>query len=331
MMPLLEVKNLHTNYLTRRGVVQAVYDVSFSLKRGRTLGIVGEAGSGKTTSVLSILQLLDRNGRIDSGEIWFDGEEITKMDQEQMRQIRGNDISFIFQGLPMSLNPVFTVEEQVCEPFLVHQNMSKAEAENKVTEMLSLVNIADPESVKKLYPHQLSEGMRQRIMIAMAFACEPKLLIADEPTSSLDVTIQAQILTLIKDLKSQANTSILLTTPDIGVIHEMADDVLVMNNGFAVEEAPVEIVFGDDGVFSHPYTEELLKLPGLDAPAGACFRMDYASSLHRNRLHAGCVFASRCQYATDRCREVEPEWTEVEKNHRVRCFYPRKGVRSNGR
>jgi peptide/nickel transport system ATP-binding protein len=280
---------------------------------------------------MSILQLLDGNGWIDSGEIWFDGEEISKFNRKQIQNIRGNDISVIFQEPMTSLNPVFTVERQVSEPFIIHQHMSKSEAAKKVIEMLSLVKIPNPESVTKQYPHQLSGGMRQRVMIAMALACEPKLLIADEPTTALDVTIQAQILKLMNDLKSKVNASILFVTHDLGVINEMADDVAVMYSGQVVEDAPVRMIFGDESEFSHPYTEGLLvSIPRLDTPTGIRLQAIPGAVPHPLNLPKGCKFAPRCKYATDKCRTEEPELYEVEKNHTVRCFYPRKGVRSNG-
>ncbi len=330
-MALLELKNLHTYFSTKRGTVKAVNNVSYKVEAGKTLGIVGESGSGKTVSVMSILQLLDGNGWIDSGEIWFDGEEVSKFSKKEIQKIRGNDISVIFQEPMTSLNPVFTVERQVGEPFIIHQHLSKAEAAKKVVEMLALVKIPNPEAVAKQYPHQLSGGMRQRVMIAMALACEPKLLIADEPTTALDVTIQAQILKLMNDLKSKVNASILFVTHDLGVINEMADDVAVMYSGQVVEDAPVEMIFGDVSEFSHPYTEGLLvSIPRLDTPTGVRLQAIPGAVPHPLNLPKGCKFAPRCKYATDKCREEEPELTEVEKNHTIRCFYPRKGVRSNG-
>ena len=227
-MPLLELKDLHTFFKTKRGIVKAVNGVSYSVDEGRTLGVVGESGSGKSVSAMSILQLLDANGYIDSGEIHFNGRELTKLPMKEIRKIRGNEISVIFQEPMTSLNPVFTVDKQVSEPFIIHQGMNKKEASAHVIEMLKDVKIPNPETVAKQYPHQLSGGMRQRVMIAMALACRPKLLIADEPTTALDVTIQAQILKLMNDLKREHGTSILFITHDLGVIAQMADDVAVM-------------------------------------------------------------------------------------------------------
>ena len=227
-MALLEVKDLHTYFKTKRGTIRAVNGVSYSVEAGKTLGIVGESGSGKSVSAMSIIKLLDGNGYIDRGEIFFDGQDLVKIPVHEMTKIRGNDISVIFQEPMTSLNPVFTIEKQVAEPFIIHQGMKKKEAARKVVEMLNLVRIPNPETVAKQYPHQLSGGMRQRVMIAMALACRPKLLIADEPTTALDVTIQAQILKLMNDLKKEIGTSILFITHDLGVINEMADDVAVM-------------------------------------------------------------------------------------------------------
>ena len=217
-MALLELNDLHTFFKTKRGTVKAVNGVSYKVEAGRTLGVVGESGSGKSVSAMSILQLLDGNGYIDSGTIMFNGRDLTKLTRQDMYKIRGNEISVIFQEPMTSLNPVFTVERQVSEPFMIHQGMTKKEAAVKVVEMLKDVKIPNPETVAKQYPHQLSGGMRQRVMIAMALACRPKLLIADEPTTALDVTIQAQILKLMNELKREHGTSILFITHDLGVI-----------------------------------------------------------------------------------------------------------------
>lgn len=329
-MALLEVKNLHTYFETKRGTVKAVNDVSYSVDAGKTLGIVGESGSGKSVSAMSIIKLLDGNGYIHSGEIIFDGRNLVDVPVKEMYEIRGNDISVIFQEPMTSLNPVFTVERQVSEPFMIHQGMNKKEAAQKVIEMLSLVKIPNPEAVTKQYPHQLSGGMRQRVMIAMALACVPKLLIADEPTTALDVTIQAQILKLMNELKAKIGTSILFITHDLGVINEMADDVAVMYCGQVVEKAPVKTIFGSDSPFSHPYTEGLMvSIPRLDTPAGTRLEAIPGAVPHPLDLPKGCKFAPRCKYATDKCMSEEPKLIEIEKNHQIRCFYPKKGVRSN--
>ena len=326
-MALLEVKNLYTFFKTKRGTVKAVNDVSYSVEAGRTLGLVGESGSGKSVSAMSILRLLDANGYIDSGSVMFDGKELTKLSINEMYKIRGNAISVIFQEPMTSLNPVFTVSKQVSEPFIIHQGMNRAEAARKVIEMLADVKIPNPEVVARQYPHQLSGGMRQRVMIAMALACKPKLHIADEPTTALDVTIQAQILRLMNDLKHELGTSILFITHDLGVINQMADDVAVMYCGQIVEMSPVRNVFaGSD--FMHPYTEGLLRsIPRLDADADERLESIPGSVPHPLNLPKGCKFAPRCKYCTERCTQEEPKLEAVNGEQQIRCFYPDRGER----
>ncbi len=331
-MALLEIKDLHTFFTTKKGIIKAVNGVSYSVEQGKTLGVVGESGSGKSVSAMSIIKLLDGNGYIDSGEIWFNGENITDIPKNKMGHIRGNDVSVIFQEPMTSLNPVFTVEKQVSEPFIIHQGMDKKQAAEKVVEMLSMVKIPNPETVAKQYPHQLSGGMRQRVMIAMALACVPKLLIADEPTTALDVTIQAQILRLMNDLKKRIGTSILFITHDLGVINQMADDVAVMYCGQVVEKAPRDIIFEGKSIYMHPYTEGLMvSIPRLDTPQGTKLDAIPGSVPHPLNLPKGCKFAPRCKYRTEKCDNYEPDLVKVEENHEVRCFYPEKGVRSNGK
>lgn len=323
-MPLLEMKNLKTFFTTKKGIVKAVNGVSYSVEQGKTLGVVGESGSGKSVAAMSMLKLLDGNGYIDSGEILFEGVDLTKLSIKEMYKMRGNAISVIFQEPMTSLNPVFTVKRQVSEPFMIHQGMTKKQAEEKVIEMLADVKIPNPEVVAKQYPHQLSGGMRQRVMIAMALACRPKLLIADEPTTALDVTIQAQVLKLMNELKEQYGTSILFITHDLGVINQMADDVAVMYCGQVVEFAPADIIFGDDE-YSHPYTEGLmLSIPRLDTPANTRLEAIPGAVPHPLDLPKGCKFAPRCKYCTELCLKEEPEDQLVAPNHKVRCFYPRK-------
>ena len=327
-MALLEVKNLKTYFGTKRGIIKAVNDASYDVEAGKTLGIVGESGSGKSVSALSALHLLDGNGYIESGQIIFDGRDITHLSINELYKIRGNSISMIFQEPMTSLNPVFTVEKQVSEPFLIHQKLSKKEAAARVVDMLNDVKIPSPEVVAKQYPHQLSGGMRQRVMIAMALACKPKLLIADEPTTALDVTIQAQILKLMNELKEQHGTSILFITHDLGVINQMADDVAVMYCGQVVEKAPVRVIFDKKTEFSHPYTEGLmLSIPRMDTPAHTRLEVIPGAVPHPLDLPKGCKFAPRCKYATDKCREEEPEMLTVSPNQQIRCFYPRKEER----
>lgn len=327
-MSLLEIKHLHTFFTTKKGTVKAVNDVTYSLEAGETLGIVGESGSGKSVSAMSIIRLLDGNGRIESGEITFDGRNIRECSDQEMHQIRGNEISVIFQEPMTSLNPVFTVEKQIGEVFRVHQGMAKKEAYKKAVDMLAQVKIPNPERVAKQYPFQLSGGMRQRVMIAMALACRPKLLIADEPTTALDVTIQAQILKLMNDLKHELGTSILFITHDLGVISEMADKVAVMYCGQIVEHADARTIF-TDGKYSHPYTEGLmLSVPRLDTDKNKKLEPIPGAVPNPLYLPKGCKFAPRCKYCQKRCLEEEPQLVEVEKDHQVRCFYADKAVRN---
>lgn len=327
-MPLLEIKNLKTYFKTKRGIVKAVNDVSYSLEAGKTLGVVGESGSGKSVSAMSILRLLDDNGYVESGEIYFEGRELTKLSVDELYHIRGNAISVIFQEPMTSLNPVFTIDRQLSEPFRIHQGMKKKEAHENALKMLYDVQIPNPEAVIRQYPHQLSGGMRQRVMIAMALACRPKVLIADEPTTALDVTIQAQILKLMNDLKEENGTSILFITHDLGVINEMADDVAVMYCGQVVEMAPVESIFGENP-YSHPYTEGLMtSIPRLDTPDGVRLEAIPGAVPHPLDLPKGCKFAPRCKYATEKCRQEEPGLYRLEDNHQVRCFYPEQADRS---
>ena len=327
-MALLEVKNLHTYFKTRKGIVKAVNDVSYSLESGKTIGIVGESGSGKSVSAMSILQLLDGNGYIAEGEIIFEGTDLTKLKQDQMYDIRGNKISVIFQEPMTSLNPVFSVKKQLSEPFMIHQKLKKKEAEKKALEMLYAVQIPNPEAVMRQYPHQLSGGMRQRVMIAMALACRPKILIADEPTTALDVTIQAQVLRLMNDLQRENGTSIIFITHDLGVINEMADDVVVMYCGQVVEQTSARTIFTNCPV-SHPYTEGLMySIPRID---NITDKLEPIPGVvpHPLALPKGCKFAPRCKYATQKCLEEEPSLVEVTPGQKVRCFYPDKEVRNS--
>ena len=327
-MPLLELKELHTYFNTKRGTIKAVYGVSYSVEAGKTLGVVGESGSGKSVSAMSILQLLDGNGYIDQGEIMFNGEDLTKLSKKEMYGIRGNQISVIFQEPMTSLNPIFTVNRQISESFMVHQKMTKRQAAHETIKILSDVKIPNPDKVALQYPFQLSGGMRQRVMIAMALACKPDLLIADEPTTALDVTIQAQILKLMNDLKREKGTSILFITHDLGVINEMADDVAVMYCGQVVEMAPVRTIFGKSE-FSHPYTEGLMtSIPRLDTPKGEKLDAIPGAVPHPLALPDGCKFEPRCKYATERCRNESPNLVDVAANQKVRCFYPEETGRS---
>ena len=324
--PLLEVKNLKTFFKTRNGIVKAVNDVSYSIYPGKTLGIVGESGSGKSVSAMSVLRLLDANGYIAGGTVTFDGQDLSKVTTEQMYHIRGNRISVIFQEPITSLNPVFSVKKQLSEPFIIHQGMSKKEAAAKCIEMLKAVQIPNPEAVAKQYPHQLSGGMRQRVMIAMALACKPDILIADEPTTALDVTIQAQILRLMNDLQKENGTAIMFITHDLGVINEMADDVVVMYCGQVVEQAPARVIFTNCEK-SHPYTEGLMySIPRLNDDRKKLDPIPGAVP-HPLDLPKGCKFAPRCKYCTQKCIDAEPELKQVAEGQYVRCFYPDKEER----
>ena len=328
-MPLLEVKNLHTYFHTKKGTVKAVNDVTYSVEPGKTIGIVGESGSGKSVSAMSIIQLLDSNGYIAGGEVLFDtGDgiiDLTKLPLSEMNKIRGNAISVIFQEPMTSLNPVFSVEKQLSEPFIIHQGMDKKQAAEQAVKMLYDVQIPNPEAVMKQYPHQLSGGMRQRVMIAMALACRPKILIADEPTTALDVTIQAQILKLMNDLQREKGTSIIFITHDLGVINEMADDVVVMYCGQVVEKASAKVIFTDCKM-SHPYTEGLMRsIPRIESDE----KLESIPGVvpHPLALPKGCKFGPRCKYCTQKCRESEPPLVEFSKGQLIRCFYPEKEVR----
>ena len=317
-MALLELKNLKTFFNTKRGIVKAVNDVSYSVDAGKVLGVVGESGSGKSVSAMSVLRLLDNNGFIESGEIYFDGKELTKLSLNEMYKIRGNAISVIFQEPMTSLNPVFTVSKQISEPLMIHQGMSKKEAAKKAIELLADVKIPNPEVVAAQYPHQLSGGMRQRVMIAMALACKPKLLIADEPTTALDVTIQAQILDLLQHLKKELNTAIILVTHDLGVIANFADRVQVMYAGQVVERGTTEEIFN---TAKHPYTWALLSsVPTLakeskqELYALKGTPPDLILPLHH------CPFAARCEYCMQICKEQMPPEVAVSGTHKASCW-----------
>lgn len=321
-MKLLEINNLHTYFDTKKGLIKAVNGVSLSIEEGRTLGVVGESGSGKSQTAMSILKLFENNQKIYEGEIKFEGKVISELSEKEMQKIRGNDISVIFQEPMTSLNPVFTVNRQISEVLMLHQGLNKKEAEARSIEMLKQVKIANPETVNKSYPFQLSGGMRQRVMIAMALACKPKLLIADEPTTALDVTIQAQILKLMNELKAETGTAIMFITHDLGVINQMADDVAIMYCGQVVETAPVDNIFMDSE-YIHPYTEGLLtSIPRLNTKRGEKLDVIPGSVPHPLALPQGCKFAPRCKYATEKCRNEEPELKEIGPNHQIRCFFP---------
>ncbi|MFO8059210.1 MAG: ABC transporter ATP-binding protein [Bacillota bacterium] len=315
---LVKVDDLKTYFYTEDGMVPAVDGATFHIDRGETLGVVGESGCGKSVSALSIMRLIpDPPGKILEGSsILFEGEELLKKRESDMRKIRGNDISMIFQEPMTSLNPVYTVGDQIMEAIILHQGLSEREARARAIEMLKLVGISDPGQRVDEYPHQMSGGMRQRVMIAMALSCNPKMLIADEPTTALDVTIQAQILELMKELKQELGMAIMLITHDLGVVAEMAERVVVMYAGKIVEEASVFDLFGDP---QHPYTEGLMNsIPRLDRAGG---RLHVIEGVVPNPLNmpVGCYFNPRCPYAMDICRSEQPRLVETD-GRRVACW-----------
>ncbi|MBO8127007.1 MAG: ABC transporter ATP-binding protein [Firmicutes bacterium] len=315
---LLEVRNLKVHFYTEEGLVPAVDGVSFDLDAGKTLGIVGESGCGKSQTSLAIMGLIPMPpGRIPEGEIIFKGEDLLKKSDKEMRHIRGNEISMIFQEPMTSLNPVFTIGDQIMEAIILHQKVSKQEARKKAAEMLRLVGIPSPEKRLDEYPHQLSGGMRQRVMIAMALSCNPSLLIADEPTTALDVTIQAQILDLMRDLKEEIGMGIMLITHDMGVIAEMADEVVVMYAGKVVEKAPVTELFDNP---LHPYTHGLLgSIPKLNEQVD---RLEAIPGTVPNPYHMpkGCRFNPRCEYAKEICKVKDPVLEEYADGHSAACW-----------
>jgi oligopeptide/dipeptide ABC transporter ATP-binding protein len=320
--PLIEIRDLHTQFFTDDGLARAVDGVSYALARGETVGVVGESGCGKSVTALSILRLIpDPPGKIVAGEILFEGTNLLDLSSAEMRRIRGNDISMIFQEPMTSLNPVFTIGNQIAEAVRLHQGLSNREAMNKATEMLTLVGIPEPARRVHEYPHQLSGGMRQRAMIAMALSCNPKVLIADEPTTALDVTIEAQILDLMRNLQHELGTAILMITHDLGVVAEMARKVVVMYAGKVVEQAPVELLFAEP---NHPYTQGLLQsLPRVDKDAsGEKHRLQEIPGIVPSLLNLppGCKFASRCPKAMAICEEEEPMLEQVGPDHLSACW-----------
>ena len=315
---ILEIKNLHTYFYTDSGVIKSVDGVDIELREGSTLGIVGESGSGKSVTALSVMGLLmGTTGKVAEGEILFEGRDLTKLDDEERRKMRGEKISMIFQEPMTSLNPVMKIGDQITECILMHNSISRQEAWDKAVEMLKLTGVPRVERMMKEYPFQLSGGQRQRVMIAMALVCKPKILIADEPTTALDVTIQAQILDLMENLKQKTGTSILFITHDLGVVAEVCDDVVVMYSGRVVEKGDVRSIFASP---SHPYTKGLLaSIPKL----GEC--AEELESIPGNvpnpkYMPQGCKFAPRCSCAFDKCREEEPGFYDVGECHMSRCW-----------
>jgi len=323
---ILEVEGLQTYFFTRAGVVKAVDDVSFYLNKGETLGIVGESGCGKSITALSITRLVpDPPGKIIGGSVILDGRNLLGLSEAEMRKVRGNEISMIFQEPMTSLNPVLTIGQQIGEALILHQGMNKAEALARSIEMLALVRIPEPAQRVREYPHQLSGGMRQRAMIAMALSCNPKVLIADEPSTALDVTIQAQILDLIVSLQERLGTAVILITHDLGVIAETVQRVVVMYAGRKVEEAGVEPLFAEP---LHPYTHGLLaSIPSLEIMRGeGVDRPERLSEIPGmvpvlTNLPPGCLFAPRCRYADDQCTSAYPPYEEKRPNHWAACWH----------
>ncbi|HEY0005820.1 MAG TPA: ABC transporter ATP-binding protein [Pyrinomonadaceae bacterium] len=320
MSHLLEVKNLQTHFPTRAGLVRAVDGVSFHVERGELLGLVGESGCGKSITALSVMRLISKPGKIVGGEIIFDGENLLEASEERLREIRGNDIAMIFQDPMTSLNPVYTVGEQIAEALRLHRQLSRKEARQAAIDAMQEVAIPDPARRSSDYPHQLSGGMRQRVMIAMALACDPKLLIADEPTTALDVTIQAQILELLNELRRTRSLGVLLITHDLGVVAETADRVCVMYTGKIVEESPVEELFARPKM---PYTEGLLRsVPKLTTEhVSRAARLQTIEGIvpSPTALPPGCHFAPRCAHRMPRCTTGEIPLYELEGGVRVRC------------
>ncbi len=317
---ILEVKNLCTYFDTRAGTVRAVEDVSFEIKRGSTLALVGESGSGKSVTSLSIMRLVQKPGRIAAGEILFNDRNLLKLDESEMRRLRGSEIAMIFQDPMTSLNPVYTVGDQIAEAVTLHEGLPRAAAWGKAVEMMQRVMIPDAARRARDYPYQLSGGMRQRVMIAMALSCNPELLIADEPTTALDVTIQAEILDLLKGLKNDLNLSMLLITHDLGVVAETADTVAVMYAGRVVEHAPVHPIFQSP---RHPYTEGLLRsVPKLTDEGIKQRRLQTIEGTVPGLLNLpkGCKFAPRCSYVVEDCTIGEIPLIQVNSDRSARCI-----------
>jgi oligopeptide transport system ATP-binding protein len=317
---LLKVEDLVTRFYTPEGVVHAVNGVSFNLAEGETLGVVGECGCGKSVTMLSILQLIARPpGKIESGHAWFENKDLLNISSDQIRDVRGSQISMIFQDPMTSLNPVLTIERQIAESLILHLRMNKQQARERVVDLLEMVGI--PEAEKRLndYPHQFSGGMRQRVMIAMALACNPQILVADEPTTALDVTIQAQIVDLVKRLRDELNMSIIWITHDLGVVARLAQRVIVMYAGFIIEEAPVKELYSYP---SHPYTIGLLgSLPGLTTDDRKRLIAIPGTPPVLLEKPVGCPFAVRCTFAFDRCKQENPPLIALGSGHEVACWW----------
>ena len=316
-MPMLQVKNLHTSFFTDAGEVRAVNGISYNLDAGKVLGIVGESGSGKSVSAYSILRILTDTGRVTEGEVLFKGENILEYTEQQMQKFRGSRISMIFQDPMTCLNPTFTIGNQLMEAILLHTDRNKKEAEERAIEMLRLVGISEPEKRMKQYPFEHSGGMRQRDMIAMALACEPDILIADEPTTALDVTIQAQILDLIQDLQKQMGMAVIMITHDLGVIADMCDEIIVMYGGKVCERGTTDEIFYNP---RHEYTKGLIRsIPRISEKHERLIPIS-GSPVDLLNLPKGCAFASRCDCAMKICLEQPPEEVRVNDSHIAACW-----------
>ncbi len=317
MQEILKVENLHTSFFTPAGEVKAVNGVSFSLEKGKVLGIVGESGSGKSVTAYSIMQILANPGKIVEGSIVLDGQELVGASKETMQKIRGNKISIIFQDPMTSLNPVFTIGNQLVEAIMLHTNRDKKQAKERAIEMLKLVGVNEPEKRIKQYPHEFSGGMRQRVMIAMALACEPDILIADEPTTALDVTIQAQILDLMKDLQKQLGMSIILITHDLGVVAEMCDEVIVMYAGEVCERGTADEIFYNP---SHEYTRGLLRsIPSVN-DSGERLEPIGGTPVDLLNMPDGCPFSPRCENAMKVCLKYKAKEMKINDSHIASCW-----------
>ncbi|MQR95890.1 ABC transporter ATP-binding protein [Fictibacillus phosphorivorans] len=324
---VLEVKDLVTTFKSADGPLPAVRGASFSVKKGETLCIVGESGCGKSITALSVMGLLPSNGLITAGSISFNQKNLAEMSPKQMQKVRGNDVSMIFQEPMTALNPVFTIGFQIREPLMIHLKLSKKQAHMRGIELLKMVGIPSPVERMNQFPHELSGGMRQRVMIAIALSCNPSLLIADEPTTALDVTIQAQIIDLLNDLKEQLDMSMIMITHDMGVVAEIADRVIVMYAGEIIEEGRVEEIFENP---QHPYTKGLLaSVPNVDDPEFD-LKPIAGSMPMLNEQISGCRFHPRCPYAFDKCMEVSPKTFHVTDKQSVRCWLQEEGVEQNG-
>lgn len=322
---ILEVRNLETSFFTHAGEAQAVRDISFSVKKGEILGIVGESGSGKSVSLMSVMRLIEHPGKIKQGEVLFEGSDLLKRKEKDMLRVRGKEIAMVFQDPMSSLNPVYKIGNQIIESIRWHDKISREEATKRAIELLALVGIPSPRARLNNYPHEFSGGMRQRVMIAMALACHPKLLIADEPTTALDVTIQAQILQLLKKIKEQEGMTVILVTHDLGIVAELCDRVIVLYGGKKMEEGPVEDIFYRPG---HPYTKGLLK--SVPSVKNSKERLIPIKGSPPDLLNPprGCPFCYRCDQAMKLCVDSEPEYQFMEEGHACACWLYDEGVQT---